>query len=278
MLQKREIPPLDNVYQAMQEARAASDYYHQVGQVAKKFTDSLQATRKRFDDSLKALQQQASNCSASAISELKNGIRRLGADSLPFFELEFGFGSDTSADFTVRQNELINRPGADFCTAVKKKETWAGLQSSFSDYLDKASKDAAAKAQWAADLESAWNERAHTLGDKLKPGTRISGQLPWIVAILGLFGIAMLLVIWVFSPEIQLELVTSGQIVQFPTVVILLVVLVILGLSDKIADNTLSALLGGLAGYVLSQGVGRASERAAERRASLPPGRGSEGT
>jgi membrane protein YqaA with SNARE-associated domain len=60
---------------------------------------------------------------------------------------------------------------------------------------------------------------------------------------------------------------------------ILLSVITALSLSNKIQENTLGTLLGGIAGYVLAQGIGRAAARAeaAKReRADLPPKRPGE--
>jgi hypothetical protein len=266
-VKKREIPPTENLYQAMQEARAASDFYLKASQSSKKFALSAKTQRPQFDQSIVDLKNQSKQCSDRSESALKRGISALGPSDL---ELIVGteFDSSLSENFVSVRNKIVALSGASFCTEVKKEETWTGLQKSLQEFLDKASADSAERAQWATELQAAWDERAHTLSENLKPSSKISGQLPYLVIILGAFGVGMLGLVKFFGPEIQLELVTSGQIIQFPTVVILLVVLVILGMSDKINDNTLSALLGGIAGYVLSQGVGRASERAAERRAA----------
>jgi membrane protein YqaA with SNARE-associated domain len=59
-----------------------------------------------------------------------------------------------------------------------------------------------------------------------------------------------------------MEWVASGQVIQFTTVMILLSALMALGLTQILTEQTLGTLLGGLAGYVLAQGVGRATARA----------------
>jgi hypothetical protein len=62
-----------------------------------------------------------------------------------------------------------------------------------------------------------------------------------------------------------MEWVASGQVIQFVTVMVLLSVITALSLSNVLKENTLGTLLGGIAGYVLAQGVGRAAARDAAR-------------
>ena len=64
----------------------------------------------------------------------------------------------------------------------------------------------------------------------------------------------------------MMEWVASGQVIQFVTVMILLSVIMALGLAGLILENTLGALLGGIGGYILSQGVGRSVARRTQRQ------------
>ncbi|WP_143541146.1 hypothetical protein [Rhizobium anhuiense] len=102
---------------------------------------------------------------------------------------------------------------------------------------------------------------------------QISVLLPYILAILGLSCIIVIASIRYFSEEIQMEWVASGQVIQFVTVMILLSVITALGISNILHENTLGTLLGGIAGYVLAQGVGRAAARDVSRVAGInkPP-------
>jgi hypothetical protein len=90
---------------------------------------------------------------------------------------------------------------------------------------------------------------------------RVTRTMPWILGAIFLFGIASMLGIRFFSAEIQSELIGTGQLVQFVTILILFGALLALGLADKLQEQTLAALLGGLAGYVLSQGIGQKERR-----------------
>ena len=100
----------------------------------------------------------------------------------------------------------------------------------------------------------------------------ISDQLWVIILVIGFSGIVTMLVVLFFPHPIQMEWVASGQVIQFVTVLILLSVILSLGLSDILRENVLGTLLGGIAGYVLAQGVGRAAARAAlTSGAALPP-------
>jgi len=113
------------------------------------------------------------------------------------------------------------------------------------------------------DLDRALNEleqRKHEIVTQMSnevASARVAGIMPWILVIIFSLGMVMMFGIRMFSPTIQAELVSSGQLVQFVTILILFGALLALGLADKLQEQTLAALLGGLAGYVLSQGVGQ---------------------
>jgi|GEM_PF-1243092 len=88
-------------------------------------------------------------------------------------------------------------------------------------------------------------------------------QYLWvIIGVIGLLSIGTIFVIKLFDPHLQEQWVASGQVIQFVTVMILLSVIMALGLASILKENTLGTLLGGIAGYVLSQGVGRAAAQA----------------
>lgn len=95
--------------------------------------------------------------------------------------------------------------------------------------------------------------------------TGLKNSLWAVILVIGLLSIGAIWVVRTFPPELQIEWVTSGQVIQFVTVMILLSVIMALGLSDILKENTLGTLLGGIAGYVLSQGVGRAAAQAVSR-------------
>ncbi len=98
------------------------------------------------------------------------------------------------------------------------------------------------------------------------------GSYLWaIILVIGLLSIGTILVVKTFSPDLQEEWVASGQVIQFVTVMILLSVIMGLGLAGILKENTLGTLLGGIAGYVLSQGVGRAAARAVTRGLATVP-------
>ena len=120
-------------------------------------------------------------------------------------------------------------------------------------------------------MREAWQKRLNRINEQAKSETGkqnttqdLVSSLPWIILVLCVFSIGMFACLRLFGSSIQMELVTSGQVIQFPTVMVLLVVIVALGLAHILTENSLSALLGGLAGYVLSQGIGRAATKAAQ--------------
>ncbi len=100
------------------------------------------------------------------------------------------------------------------------------------------------------------------------------GRHFWLlILIIGGFGVVSMLAVRLFNPDIQMEWVASGQVIQFVTVTVLLSVIMALGLASILKENTLGTLLGGIGGYVLSQGIGRAAARQAQLAQA---GRGSE--
>jgi hypothetical protein len=112
-------------------------------------------------------------------------------------------------------------------------------------------------------------ERRTALQDKIRSIStkqEIGNNLWAVILVIGLLSIGTILVVKVFEHDLQIEWIASGQVIQFVTVMILLSVIMALGLSNILKENTLGTLLGGIAGYVLSQGVGRAAARAVTRR------------
>ncbi|MCZ4312876.1 hypothetical protein O4H66_05615 [Comamonadaceae bacterium G21597-S1] len=99
----------------------------------------------------------------------------------------------------------------------------------------------------------------------LSTKSELSDKLWIVISVIGAFSIGAILAVKLFSDQIQLEWVASGQVIQFVTVMILLSVIMALGLAGILKENTLGTLLGGIAGYVLAQGVGRAAAREVSR-------------
>lgn len=95
---------------------------------------------------------------------------------------------------------------------------------------------------------------------------QLSGSLWKVISVIGLFSIGAIFVVRLFSVPLQMEWVATGQVIQFVTVMILLSVLMALGLAGILEQNILGTLLGGIAGHVLAQGVGRSAAHEANRK------------
>lgn len=111
-----------------------------------------------------------------------------------------------------------------------------------------------------ADLNERREEVLRAMTSDLA-GASIANNIPWLMLIIFGVGAGTLAGVKLFDSRIQQELVASGQIVQFVTILILLGVILALGLAQRLQAETLGTLLGGLAGYVLSQGVGRQAQQ-----------------
>ncbi len=168
-----------------------------------------------------------------------------------------------SADYSDAQNQVLG-----------------GVQKALSDFLAVQTNLAAAEVKYLDALK----KRRASVQEKLnasQPAFQIGSNLWLLLLILSTACVFTILGIKLFEPELQMEWVASGQVIQFVTVMILLSVVLALGLSSILKENTLGTLLGGIAGYVLAQGVGRSAARDVARSAAaavagqagmVPPG------
>jgi hypothetical protein len=101
---------------------------------------------------------------------------------------------------------------------------------------------------FADQLQKAWSTRLAKL-EKLQTEQLqtydLQKMVPYLVGIVCLFAVLMFYGLTKYDKVLQMELVTSGQMIQFPTVMILLVIIVALAIPKTISENTVSALLGG---------------------------------
>lgn len=100
---------------------------------------------------------------------------------------------------------------------------------------------------------------------KLNERNDLARNLLWIIGLIGVLSISVIAAVRFFDQGVQQEWIGSGQVVQFVTVMVLLSTVLVLGLSEVLHENTLGTILGGVGGYVLSQGIGRAAAHNAVR-------------
>jgi hypothetical protein len=98
---------------------------------------------------------------------------------------------------------------------------------------------------------------------KFSTKQNLESNLYLMILIIGGLSVLAIGMVRLFPETVMLEWVVSGQVIQFVTIMILLSAIMALGLSGLITENTLGTLLGGVAGYVLSQGIGAARSKAA---------------
>lgn len=126
----------------------------------------------------------------------------------------------------------------------------------------------------AQKLLDAWTKYRDSLSNSIEaatPAGKVADQLWKIIGVFCLFAVILFVAVRTFPTRVQFELVASGQVIQFATVMVLLIVICVLGISDILKENTLGTLLGGIGGYVLAQGVGRAARRDQVHRDRGPP-------
>lgn len=130
--------------------------------------------------------------------------------------------------------------------------------------IDNARKLKDARSKLRARLEAQLTE----LKSSADKTVNFVSDLKWLVMILGVLSVMVMFIIRTFERDVQTEWVASGQVIQFMTVLIILITILALGITGVLKENTLGTLLGGIGGYVLSQGIGRAAARTAENIAN----------
>lgn len=135
----------------------------------------------------------------------------------------------------------------------------------------KSASEATNQVKQLSDLLKKRREAVQQKLSKQTTKSELTDKLWLALGVIGAFSIGMLFMVRQFETSIQIEWVASGQVIQFATVMILLSVVMALGLSGILKEESLGTLLGGIAGYVLAQGVGRAAAREVSRRTGPPP-------
>ena len=190
----------------------------------------------------------------NAIDSIRNEARRLmaGSDRIKADDVKRfreQFLDDTKIRLYEAAVDVSARVRAKRAEQAEKLATdQEGLAKAYADHLNKLSEALAGQAK----------NQAKVVNDLVE-------KLPMILGILcALFAVIILLVRF-FPDTIQIEWVGSGQVIQLLTVVTLLLIILCLAVTDILKENTIGTLLGGIGGYVLSQGIGRAAARAATR-------------
>lgn len=167
---------------------------------------------------------------------------------------------------TRLMSDMVNKPDNEICN---RKDTIVKSSVDYKNYFSlygTALKDEISKENTIYNnldkLINIWSEKRNELEQKIselsKPAqSEMIKLLPYIIGTYLFFGLALFYITSRFKEESQLELITSGQLIQFATVMVLLIVIYTLGMSSVLTENTLGTLLGGIGGYVLAQGVGR---------------------
>ena len=257
------IPPPS---QAWQEHQAAYTKVTEYEIEASRLSDvkvKFEAVQKGFPSNLSQARISAKQC---------DSVAKERAVFLLSSSVELLFFEDTFKDYVSEIGLLRTLPVKDFCKEFNSQSELQKLQDMFNADAQKYVDMLNARVTFANRLKIAYQKRAALLAEEQKKASaqesttqNLVSYLWVIVLVLGIFGGGILALVRIFDKDVQLELVASGQVIQFPTVLALLVVIISLGLTGILKDNTLAALLGGLAGYVLSQGVGRAAAAAVSK-------------
>ncbi len=142
---------------------------------------------------------------------------------------------------------------AAYITSIKARAAAAGTVIATRKKIDSDIK--VAYKAYKVKIQKDIDDQSQTLAEKV----------PLLIVIIGVFSLAIMVMVRRFSKKVQNQWVTSGQVIQFMTVTVLVIAILALGLAQKLSENVLGTLIAGIAGHVLSQGVGRAAADAAKR-------------
>ncbi|MGA6828316.1 hypothetical protein ACO9S2_11955 [Nitrospira sp. NS4] len=266
--------------ESLGEARSSIDAYSGYSEhIAALEKISIEATKNRVTEAAGRLALAIKGCQRKSIAENLLIIRRqlgqfqgLGFDGFPLM-----VSLPESEEATVSEvTQFLQLDPEKLCNQYPDKQSMEAMRLQLDTAMAIASKQLTSnisafkeQAPRAKRLSEAWEKYRDLLlksiEDQSAPATKVADQLGLIIGVFCAFGILMFLSVRVFSPDVQVELIASGQVIQFATVMVLLIVVCVLGMSKFLTENTLGTLLGGIGGYVLSQGVGRAVSRAATR-------------
>ena len=235
--------------------------------------ESNEAATKLSQNSKEFLQNVSGlNCDPLDQKKVDELLRKLRSIQMSIFS-DFDFQADENPWDSIRVSSRDKPEKSDVCLALKGIDENKRLELQL--YIDNGIKesektqDESKKLQTQSELlVHALQKRQAALQAKLssrESQQTISDKLWLIILAIGALSIGTIVTIKLFDQPLQVEWVASGQVIQFVTVMILLSVVMALGLANVLKENTLGTLLGGLAGYVLSQGVGRAAAREVSR-------------
>ncbi|HKT35786.1 MAG TPA: hypothetical protein VJR03_13250 [Nitrospira sp.] len=296
-IQSLPVPPLELIGPQSEEARQRSEFYMNLAKrtvtlrtvsdssvrkqrilslAAEAATSAKICDRGRLTESLRQLREEANQLPQHYImffigqygSEIVN--RGIPTDDVaasqsvstyvdfnPFFIQQFECDSKVKHDIT----------GPDF---TKHVETFVKVRDKQAENIQAILQGEKPRAEAMA---AAWTARYNSLVKTIESQKKATvdlfvNQLPTIILIFCGFALCVIGVVRLFDASVQMEWVASGQVIQFASVMVLLIIVSTLSILQKIDGQTVGTLLGGIAGYVLSQGVGRAAARAVERQAA----------
>jgi hypothetical protein len=274
----RELDRLDiEITRATQQFQRANSFKNQpsiYGGVSDRLISQAKALAQFDCDNNIAKFQQALNSYYRAFGDLNNLII---SNALGNFDLAALFFQTSGPDPAKTCNEAKSKfSSTDYLDS--QNQALGSVQKALTDLVTSQTLFASTEAKYVDALK----KRRASVQDKLnasQPAAQIGSSLWLLLLILAIACVSTILGIKLFEPELQMEWVASGQVIQFVTVMILLSVVLALGLSGKLEENTLGTLLGGIAGYVLAQGVGRSAARnvanaAAAANPGIPPSGG----
>jgi hypothetical protein len=255
----------DDASMAFEDMREAIRLQHLYGedivQSTKARLSGLDTSEKNFQTKISQVRTTLQPCNKDTVSQAVLQLSSLQYNGDMFF--------NGSAITQLRSMQTL--PPEKACLSLSGPQGLNPLEKAFAEDIEHERKDQEVRLAGAYEIAKAYGKRYSDLKglrERLTKENGLRGAMLWIVAGVCLFACITLSVIKLYTDEQAMEVIKSGQLIQFPTVMILLVVIVVLGLTSILQENTLGTLLGGVAGYVLSQGVGRAATRDAERIAS----------
>jgi hypothetical protein len=164
------------------------------------------------------------------------------------------------------QNVILNRLKT--CVSIAQSDAYEKLVGLINTELSSALGMIEAAIKTNKERETTVRNELRLLEERLNKSNNISDSLiTWALPAFGLLVIILLLAPKVYNTDVQSDIFQRGLLLELLTVFLLVASILILGLAERIEQNSLGTLIGGISGFVL----GRSFSRAGEAGGPLPP-------
>jgi hypothetical protein len=136
-----------------------------------------------------------------------------------------------------------NKSDPDMC----KQITSGTMRDELMHVVDATFQNASDSVKWnntvGTQLQNAWTERQRVLLKAQAESTDLKKSMLWVLAAIFGFAVLSIYLLLMLPGPLRVEFIKTGQLIQFPTVMVLVAVISVLGIVGILKENSLSARL-----------------------------------